>query len=120
MSANNNLTANNNQGDGNLGSVTSGLLLSTSAIWLAGGNLPMAGAFAGIAAVRALSEGKKFKPVAFTVSTLAGIAAGLTLSFAMAAHNGAPAPSETQHTPTATQVIKTRAPAIQPVLYAKS
>lgn len=114
----------NNQNGSNLGSVTSGLLLATSLVWLAGGNFPLAGAFAGVASVRALSEGKNFKPAAFVVSTVTGIAAGLTLSFAMAAHNGARGPSETQDTPrespAATQLKQARTPVLPTVLTAKA
>lgn len=103
----------NNQNGSNLGSVTSGLLLATSLVWLAG-----------VASVRALSEGKNFKPAAFVVSTVTGIAAGLTLSFAMAAHNGARGPSETQDTPrespAATQLKQARTPVLPTVLTAKA
>ncbi|MCC7038668.1 MAG: hypothetical protein IT560_15375 [Alphaproteobacteria bacterium] len=118
------MSAENNRDNGHLGSVTSGLLLATSAIWIVNGNFPLAGAFAAAATVGALSEGKSLKPVTLVVSTLAGVAASLTLAFAMNAHNGPRGASETQDTPrekpAATQLRQARAPALPTVLTAKA
>lgn len=118
------MSAKKNRDNGHLDSVTSGLFLATSAVCIMNGNFPLATAFAAVATVKALSEGKNFKPVTFVASTLAGVAAGLTLAFAVAAHVGPRGAAETQDTPrenpAATQLRQTHAPAMPTVLTAKA